>query len=138
MNNLKYIVTFFLIVILVSCDGLNNIQTPYRINQKDAITDTESAETVLAGVYSRLRTLDFVQIVGITASLGLVNNVPGMGAFMSNDVAINNDALLSLYTANYAVIQEANLFLKKVEILSETELGGAAAKENLLAQARFC
>lgn len=138
MKKLTYRLVLFVSIVLVwsACKDLTDVEAPYRISGDNVVKDQQSAEVVLKGVYSQFRTTQAVSAIEFTSALGLTNNAPALAAY-SNEVPIDNSTLQNIYTANYKVIQEANLFMEKVDKLSAGKLGGKTTKENFLAEGQF-
>ena len=125
-----------LVLLSGACKDLNDVEATYRIEEQEVITDAQTAEVVLKGVYSQFRTYGYVSSVEFSSALGLTNNAPFLASYF-NEVPINNSTLTDIYTSNYRVIQEANLALEKIADVSDAKLDGAASKANFIAEARF-
>ncbi|HLR31500.1 MAG TPA: RagB/SusD family nutrient uptake outer membrane protein, partial [Fodinibius sp.] len=138
MKRLTYQIVLLFSIILVSsaCKDISSVEAPYRISGDKVIKDAQTAEVVLKGVYSQFRSYNSVHALEFTSALGLTSNSPSLAAYY-NEVPINNRDLLNIYSGNYKLIQETNLFLEKVNETSADKLGGEPAKANFLAEGHF-
>jgi starch-binding outer membrane protein, SusD/RagB family len=141
----KTIIIFivFITTFLSSCNNLDEIQPVYTLEADVAITDKVSAQVALNGVYVQLR--DDQGKSGFVKGVSVANSMMGLSysggrtvnTLVSNNPLINSKEIEGLYASSYTIIQEANLFMERVEKLPAGKLGGEASKNNFLAEARF-
>jgi starch-binding outer membrane protein, SusD/RagB family len=133
----------FIATLISSCNNLDEIQPIYTLEEGVAITDNVSAQVALNGVYSQLR--DDQGKNGFVKGVSVANSMMGLSysggptgnTLALNEPKINSKEIEGLYASAYAIIQEANLFIERVEKLPAGKLGGETAKNNFLAEARF-
>lgn len=128
---------------------VDEIQPDYVLTDDNVITDANSAEYVLNGIYQYYRQREFASLrpaMFILTGTLLNSDVEGSNNFANNDVRIENNAVLNYYTVLYAIINQANSLIaqlenknpqglsetRKNEILGETYFHKAFAETMLL------
>lgn len=129
------------LLFLTACNSLDDLGPTFRLEEDKAITNAGSAESVLAGVYVQLRPFQFIYYHNIIhARMGITYGVPFWAApndLDKNTPFTNNSSIQGYYAGLYKIIQEANLFIENVSKVEASKLGGDAAKNNFIGEARF-
>ena len=140
INKNKYLgmVVIAVLMLFTSCNQLDDIDPSFRLDQGEAIVNAASAENVLNGVYIQLRDGEYAFVIDIFSKMGLTQNEAGNPDDLDlNAPQIQNVRINGFYNVSYRIVQEANLFIENVANVPADILGGEAAKNSFIAEARF-
>lgn len=141
MKNLLYITGLALTMLFLgACNSLDDIEPTFRLPADEAIVNAATAENAIAGVYSKFREYTLVRGVQSTHSLmGLSDGsiFSPEDPLLVNTPEINTSQVEGLYGGCYSIIQDANLFIERVEGLTPEDLGGEAAQNSFIAEGKF-
>ena len=147
------ILTALLGLSLSACNLLgpvDDIQPDYVLTDEDVITDANSAEYLLNGVYSLYRESGMSSIRNgmfiLTGTLYNTTTAEGATNFRENTLRVHNNTVLNYYRTLYTIINQANSLTaalannnpdgltpeRKTEILGETAFHKAFAEFQLL------
>lgn len=97
---------------------VDDIHPDYVLTDDNVITDANSAEYLLNGIYQYYRQREFASLRSamfiLTGTL-LNSDVEGSTNFANNDVRIENNAVLNYYTVLYSIINQANSLIVQLE-----------------------
>ncbi|WP_299665025.1 RagB/SusD family nutrient uptake outer membrane protein [uncultured Polaribacter sp.] len=138
----KIIIIIPILAFLTGCNSLDDVEPIYTLDDDKAIFDEASAQIVLNGVYNELRDGEratFITGASLANSMMGLSNNGGLSGnpLVANNPQINAEEIEGLYLGAYRIIQEANLFIERVEVLEANAFGNDAIKNNFLAEGRF-
>ena len=109
------LLTLLVSLTLSSCNLLgpvDDIQPDFVLTDDDVITDSNSAEYLLNGIYSRYRERSLASMRnGMFILTGTLNNTTvaeGATNFRENNLRPQNNTVLNYYTGLYAIINQSN------------------------------
>ena len=121
MKNKNIISLLLIALTFASCDlvgDIDSIEPQYQLEEKDVVTNAESAELLMRGVYKAWRAWDIgafrahgSTLIG-SFNIGYVN---GREGFADNTVQPNNITVTNLYTQLYTVVNTANMLLAQLD-----------------------
>lgn len=139
-NIFKSILSLSLLVVVTSC-SIDDIKPINQLTEENAIRDTESAQTILNGVYDLGREFDVSNFPLYLAGLGnegriLSNGLSGSQGYNTNEVPVENRYLTNLYNGLYKIINLSNFLIEELEAgkavdISETKKG------EMISEAKF-
>ena len=97
---------------------VDDIHPDYVLTDDNVITDANSAEYLLNGIYQYYRQREFASLrpaMFILTGTLLNSDVEGSTNFANNDVRIENNAVLNYYTVLYSIINQANSLIVQLE-----------------------
>ena len=137
------LLTLLVSLTLSSCNLLgpvDDIQPDFVLTDDDVITDSNSAEYLLNGIYSRYRERSLTSMRnGMFILTGTLNNTTvaeGATNFRENNLRPQNNTVLNYYTGLYAIINQSNSLIAN---LRDTHPKGLteARKAEILGEAYF-
>lgn len=136
----KILILLILTITFNACNSVDDLNPTFRLDLDKAIIDEASANTVLSGLYSKLRDAGFVTGVNtIHSAMGLTyqDDFGTVSDLASNEPRTSGAAVTDFYLGCYSIIQEANVFLQNIAIVDAAKFGGEDVKNNLIGEARF-
>ena len=136
---------FLTLIILSGCEELTETESSIAVTGEGMITDANSANSVMNGVYSALQADATETVYGGYARMmdgvygdnaAHTGSYPDIGALFSNDVISSNAFIDDFWNGHFMVIYRANKLIEGVEALSEEQID-PAQKNAFLAEARF-
>lgn len=136
----------FTMVLCISCEivsDLDEVDPGFVIPQSQAVTDRASAELLVIGVYTSLKSdRQYTFIPQQTAFAGL-SGEPFNFSFFVNDIevfqnnpSVDNVRVEAIYTGLYGNIQQVNLAIETLEPIGD-DIVSAADKAGFIAELRF-
>ncbi|WP_430809642.1 MULTISPECIES: RagB/SusD family nutrient uptake outer membrane protein [unclassified Carboxylicivirga] len=142
MKKIKYILFGILLVSITSCELMGNIddiQPENVLTDETLVSDKNSAEAAVNGVYSSWRSIDigwFTSLMSMRSHAENFRYIGGYQGFAENDIKVENIGVEKNYTALYRVINIANSVLAQLE--GEFVEGLEAARQTeMIAELKF-
>ena len=127
MKAFKIYLLGFLLLGLGACDDFLTEIPETAVPEEEAMTDLESAEQIVVGIYSCFKNSSLysgaliqasdIQADLVYASIGYTNQY---GSFYSWETTPNESVLLSVYAGLYQIIARCNFFMDNVELVRST------------------
>lgn len=127
MKAFKIYLLGFLLLGLGACDDFLTEIPETAVPEEEAMTDLESAEQIVVGIYSCFKNSSLysgaliqasdIQADLVYASIGYTNQY---GSFYRWETTPNESVLLSVYAGLYQIIARCNFFMDNVEVVSST------------------
>lgn len=142
---IKYIISYILGmgIMLSGCElvsSIDDIKMENTLTDEILISDANSAETALLGVYAGWRDISigwFIHNLSMLSGSVAPIRVGDYTQFMTGDIRFDNTQVLNNYRQLYYVINQANSLIAQIEN-KETILGlSQERKEEILAEATF-
>ena len=137
------LLTLLVSLTLSSCNLLgpvDDIQPDFVLTDDDVITDSNSAEYLLNGIYSRYRERSLASMRnGMFILTGTLNNTTvaeGATNFRENNLRPQNNTVLNYYTGLYAIINQSNSLIANLRDAHPKGLT-EARKGEILGEAYF-
>ena len=141
MNFKIYKISFvcLLLVFITSC-SVEDVEPVNQLTEDIVITNETSANLVLNRIYSHQRSFNLSSLSAAIDFYGPVHGVIGglfgSGGFQDNNVQDDNNLIESIYTEQYAIINDASFFIELVEAGNAVGLADAR-KNEMLSEARY-
>lgn len=127
MKAFKIYLLGFLLLGLGACDDFLTEIPETAVPEEEAMTDLESAEQIVVGIYSCFKNSSLysgaliqasdIQADLVYASIGYTNQY---GSFYRWETTPNESVLLSVYAGLYQIIARCNFFMDNVELVRST------------------
>lgn len=127
MKAFKIYLLGFLLLGLGACDDFLTEIPETAVPEEEAMTDLESAEQIVVGIYSCFKNSSLysgaliqasdIQADLVYASIGYTNQY---GSFYRWETTPNESVLLSVYAGLYQIIARCNFFMDNVELIRST------------------
>lgn len=127
MKTFKIYLMSFLLLGLGACDDFLTEIPETAVPEEEAMTDLESAEQIVVGIYSCFKNSSLysgalaqatdIQADLVYASIGYTNQY---GNFYRWEVTPNESVLLNVYAGLYQIIARCNFFMDNVEFVRST------------------
>lgn len=135
--------TFVLLMGMAGCElmgDLNKMEPPFKMTDKNVITDAKSAESALNGIYEsyrghglKLMVQYFNVLVGNQKNIYIQDD---MDQFKENVIKIDNWAVGEYYPALYLIVNNATSFLYNMEQNKQVKGLSAERRSEIYGEAR--
>lgn len=133
---IKKIFIVFFIFCAIGC-SIEEVKPPNKLTQDNVITDANSAQLVLNGIYVMWRESDIAFFPTRLAALGteglIVNDLNG---YNINQVEVENSYLTKIYSTHYKIINRANFLIQKLQAGAAKGISDHE-KKRILSEAKF-
>ena len=136
----KSILCLSMILTLASC-SIDDIKPINQLTQENAVRDTESAQSILNGIYDLGREFDVSNFPLYIAGYGnegriLSNGLSGSKGYNTNEVPVENRYLTNLYNGLYKIINLSNFLIVELEAGKAVDISDTK-KAEMISEAKF-
>ncbi|MDR6763679.1 hypothetical protein J2Y38_003903 [Flavobacterium sp. 2755] len=139
IKHIKFIYLFICSLSILSC-SIDEVKPINQLTDENVIRDKESAQNALNGVYRQWREFNtgfFPLHLAAEGNEGFTTGaISGSTGMNLNQVDPANDYLTSVYNNHYAIINQANIVIEKLENGSAVGID-ETSKLQMIAQAKF-